>query len=109
MPSKSRRSNNSIYKQSQLTLKTESPKRGIREARKFPHSGDHRSWQRKDNQLNAILYMPPKYDLILQKDDKIKIKQIMAVDIEDAIAKGKLERSDLKGVVFSDQNKESSM
>ena len=53
--------------------------------------------------------MTPKYDLILQKDGKIKIKQIMAVDIEDAITKGKLERSDLKGVVFSDQNKESSM
>ena len=53
--------------------------------------------------------MTPKYDLILRQDGEIKIKQIMATDINDAIAKGKLERSDLKGVVFSDQNKESSM
>ena len=53
--------------------------------------------------------MPPKYDLIIRKDDKLLIKQIMAVDIEDAIAKGKLESSDLKGIVFSDQNEESIM
>ena len=53
--------------------------------------------------------MPPKYDLILRQVGEIKIKQIMAIDINDAIAKGKLENSDLKGVVFSDQNKESSM
>ena len=53
--------------------------------------------------------MPPKYDLILRQVGEIKIKQIMAIEINDAIAKGKLERSDLKGVVFSDQNKESSM
>ena len=51
--------------------------------------------------------MTPKYDLIIRKDGKIKIKQIMAIDIEDAIAKGKRESSDLKGVVFSDQNEES--
>ena len=48
--------------------------------------------------------MPPKYDLIIQKNDEIKIKKIMAIDIEVAIAKGKLESSDLKGIVFSDQN-----
>jgi len=53
--------------------------------------------------------MPPKYDLILRKDGKIKIKQIIAIDINDAMAKGKLESSTLKGVVFSDQNEESSM
>ena len=52
--------------------------------------------------------MQPKYDLILQQDGKIKIKQIMAIDINDAIAKGKLESSDLKGIVFSDQNEVSS-
>ena len=52
--------------------------------------------------------MPPKYDLILQKDGELKIKQIMAIDINDAIAKGKLESSDLKGFVFSDQNEVSS-
>ena len=52
--------------------------------------------------------MPPKYDLILRKGCKIKIKQIMAVDIEDAITKGKLESSNLKGIVFSDQNEVSS-
>ena len=51
--------------------------------------------------------MPPKYDLILRKDGEMKIKQIMAIDLEDAIAKGKLESSDLKGIVFSDQNEES--
>ena len=56
-----------------------------------------------------ILSMTPKYDLILRQDGEIKTKQIMAIDINDAIAKGKLENSDLKGVVFSDQNKESSM
>ena len=37
--------------------------------------------------------MLPKYDLILRKNGEIKIKQIMAIDIEDAIAKGKLESS----------------
>ena len=52
--------------------------------------------------------MPPKYDLILRKGGKIKIKQIMAVDIEDAITNGKLESLDLKGIVFSDQNEVSS-
>ena len=53
--------------------------------------------------------MTPKYDLILRQDGKIKIKQIMAIDLSDAIAKGKLECSDLKGIVFSDQNEENSM
>ena len=53
--------------------------------------------------------MTPKYDLILQKDGKMKIKQIVAIDINDAIAKGKLESSDLKGIVYSDQNEASSM
>ena len=53
--------------------------------------------------------MTPKYDLILQRYDKIKIKQIMALDLNDAIAKGKLESSDLKGIVYSDQNEENSM
>ena len=85
------------------------PDRGIRDNRKFPHSGDHRCWKRKENQFNAILHMPPKYDLIIRKDGKLKIKQIMAVDKENAIAKGKLESSDLKGIVYSDQNEESSM
>ena len=85
------------------------PGRGIREPGEIPHSGDHRCWKRKDNQLNAILYMPPKYDPILRRDGKIKIKQIMAIDINNAIAKGKLESSDLKGIVYSDQNEESSM
>ena len=51
--------------------------------------------------------MPPKYDLIFRKDGEIEIKQIIAIDIEDAIAKGKLESSDLKGIVFSDQNEEA--
>ena len=51
--------------------------------------------------------MPPKYDLILRRDGKIKIKQIMALDLNDAIAKGELESSDLKGIVFSDQNEGS--
>ena len=54
-----------------------------------------------------MLYMTPKYDLILRKDGEIKIKQIMAIDINDAIAKGKLESSALKGIVFSDQNEEN--
>ena len=62
-----------------------------------------------DNWFKVILSMTPKYDLILRQDGEIKIKQIMAIDINDAIAKGKLERSDLKGVVFSDQNNESNM
>ena len=51
--------------------------------------------------------MPPKYDLILRKEGRIKIKQIVAIDIQDAIAKGKLKSSDLKGIVFSDQNEEA--
>ena len=53
--------------------------------------------------------MTPKYDLILRRDGKIKINQIMALDLNDTIAKGKLESSDLKGIVFSDQNEESIM
>ena len=53
--------------------------------------------------------MTPKYDLILRRDGKIKLKQIMALDINDAIAKGKLESSSLKGIVYSDQEEESGM
>ena len=70
--------------------------------------GDYINWINSDNWFKVILSMPPKYDLILRKGCKIKIKQIMAVDIEDAITKGKLESSDLKGIVFSDQNEVSS-
>ena len=64
---------------------------------------------RSNSQLNIAFCMPPKYDLIIRRDGKIKIKQIMALDLNDAIAKGKLESSDLKGIVFSDQNEESNM
>ena len=71
--------------------------------------GDYINWIDSDNWFKLILSMTPKYDLILRQDGEIKIKQIMAIDINDAIAKGKLERSDLKGVVFSDQNNESNM
>ncbi|MDC0325873.1 hypothetical protein OAL60_00370 [bacterium] len=71
--------------------------------------GDYINWTNSDNWFKVILSMPPKYDLILRRDGKIQIKQIMALDINDAIAKGKLESSDLKGIVFSDQNEESSM
>ena len=71
--------------------------------------GDYINWTNSDNWFKVILSMTPKYDLILRKEGKIKIKQIMAVDIEDAIAKGKLESSDLKGIVFIDQNEESNM
>lgn len=39
----------------------------------------------------------------------MKIKQIVAIDLEGAIAQGKLESSDLKGIVYSDQNEASSM
>ena len=53
--------------------------------------------------------MPPQYDLIFRKDGEIKIRQIVAIDINDAIDKGKLESSDLKGVVFRDHDEESSM
>ena len=71
--------------------------------------GDYINWINSDNWFKVILSMTPKYDLILHRDGKIKIKQIMALDINDAIAKGKLESSDLKGIVFSDQNEASSM
>ena len=73
----------------------------------IPQMGDHNSKHKRDNQLNDVRCMPPKYDLILRKDGEIKIKRIMAIDLEDAIAKGKLESSELKGIVFSDQNEES--
>ena len=53
--------------------------------------------------------MSPKYDLIIREDGEMKIKQIIAIDLEDAIAQGKLESSDLKGIVYSDQNEESSI
>ena len=72
-----------------------------------PNGGGHNSEPIRDNQLNDVRCMPPKYDLILRQDGEIKIKQIMAIDINDVIAKGKLERSDLKGVVFSDKNEEN--
>ena len=68
--------------------------------------GDHISGRRRDNRANNVRCMPPKYDLIFRKDGEIEIKQIIAIDIEDAIAQGKLESSDLKGIVFSDQNEE---
>ncbi len=71
--------------------------------------GDYINLENSDNRLKVTFPMPPKYDLILRKEGRIKIKQIMAIDIEDAIAKGKLERSDLKGIVYSDQNEESSI
>ena len=71
--------------------------------------GDYINWTNSDNWFKVILSMTPKYDLILQRYDKIKIKQIMALDLNDAIAKGKLESSDLKGIVYSDQNEENSM
>ena len=71
--------------------------------------GDYINWIDSDNWFKVILSMTPKYDLILRRDGKIEIKQIMAIDIEDAITKGKLERSDLKGIVYSDQNEASSM
>ena len=61
-----------------------------------------------DNWFKLILSMTPKYDLILRQDGEIKIKQIMAIDINDAIAKGKLESSELKGIVYSDQNEARS-
>ena len=71
--------------------------------------GDYISLCTRDNRLNAVHCMPPKYDLILLRDGKIKIKQIIAIDINDAITKGKVESSDLKGIVYSDQNEESNM
>jgi hypothetical protein len=71
--------------------------------------GDYTNWTNSDNWFKVILSMTPKYDLILRRDGKIKIKQIMAIDINNAIAKGKLESSDLKGIVYSDQDEESSM
>ena len=71
--------------------------------------GDYINWINSDNWLKFILSMTPKYDLILRQDGEIKIKQIMATDINDAIAKGKLESSELKGIVYSDQNEASSM
>ena len=75
----------------------------------IPQTGDYISCTISDNWFKVILSMTPKYDLILRRDGKIKIKQIMALDLNDAIAKGELESSDLKGIVYSDQNKESSM
>ena len=71
--------------------------------------GDYTNWTNSDNWFKVILSMTPKYDLILRRDGKLKIKQIMALDLNDAIGKGKLESSDLKGIVFSDQNEESNM
>ena len=52
--------------------------------------------------------MTLKYDLILRRHGKIKIKLIMALDINDEIAKGKQESSDLKGIVYSDQNEKAA-
>ena len=71
--------------------------------------GDYINWTKTDNWFKVILSMTPIYDLILRKDGKMKIKQIIAIDINDAIAKGKLESLDLEGIVHSDQNEESSM
>ena len=71
--------------------------------------GDYINRINSDNWFKVILSMTPKYDLILRRDGKLKIKQIIAIDIKDAIAKGKQESSDLKGIVYSDQNEESIM
>ena len=71
--------------------------------------GDYITLENSDNRLKVTFPVPPKYDLILQKEGRIKIKQIMAIDIEDAIAKGKLERPDLRGIVYSDHNEVSSI
>ena len=71
--------------------------------------GDHINSRSSNNWFKVILPMPPQYDLIFRKDGEIKIRQIVAIDINDAIDKGKLESSDLKGVVFRDHDEESSM
>ncbi len=72
--------------------------------------GDHISWFIRENRPINVFCMSPKYDLIIREEDgEMKIKQIVAIDLEGAIAQGKLESSDLKGIVYSDQNEASSM
>ncbi|MDA9641253.1 hypothetical protein N9T01_00650 [bacterium] len=71
--------------------------------------GDQINSMSSNNWFKVILPMPPQYNLYIRKDGEIKIKQIVAIDINDAIEKAKLESSDLKGIVYSDQNEENSM
>ena len=75
----------------------------------IPQTEDHNNAKSSNNWFKVILAMPHRNGLILRIDGKIKIKQIMAIDINNAIAKGKVESSDLKGIVYSDQNDASSM
>ena len=52
--------------------------------------------------------MPPKYDLIFEDEGNLTIKEIDANDQQEAVLKGCIERSKLKGIIFSDKNETDS-
>ena len=54
--------------------------------------------------VNAIIDMPPSYDLIIEEDGLLKTVEVWAVNKEGAVSEWRGKKGKIVGVVFNDKN-----
>ena len=54
--------------------------------------------------FNAILDMPPSYDLIIEEDGLLKTVEVWAVNKEGAVSEWSGKKGKIRGVVFNEKN-----
>ena len=54
--------------------------------------------------FNAIIDMPPSYDLIIEENGLLKTVEVWAVNKESAVNKWDGERGSIRGIVFNEKN-----
>ena len=54
--------------------------------------------------VNAIIDMPPSYDLIIEEDGLLKTVEVWAVSKEGAVSEWSEKKGKIRGVVFNEKN-----
>ena len=54
--------------------------------------------------VNAIIDMPPSYDLIIEEDGLLKTVEVWAVSKEGAVSEWSEKKGKIRGIVFNEKN-----
>ena len=54
--------------------------------------------------VNAIIDMPPSYDLIIEEDGLLKTVEVWAVSKECAVSEWSGKKGKIRGIVFNEKN-----
>ena len=70
----------------------------------IPRLGECKIEEVHEHGFNAIIDMPPSYDLIIEEDGRFKTIEIFASNKESAVNKWNGKKGSIRGIVFNEKN-----